>query len=98
MAVQRTEGLIVSLPDKSQHGLRGDGGRGRHDDQWFPEQHQLPQELQVDEDRLETPAQVTINREVADRLSPSPTKRTETDLKRSSSWMVGSTVGGSRKS
>lgn len=46
------------LPDKSQHGLRGDGGRRRHDDQRFPQQHELPEDVQVDEDRLETPAQI----------------------------------------
>lgn len=48
--------VAVLLPDQSQHCLRGDGGRRRHDDQRFSEQHELPEDVQVDKDRLETPA------------------------------------------
>lgn len=58
--------MAVQVPDERQHGLRGDGGRRRHDDQRFPEQRELPEDVQVDQDRLETPehrSEVTGQRE-----------------------------------
>lgn len=48
--------MAVQVPDESQHSLRGDGGRRRHDDQRFSQQRELPEDVQLDQDRLETPS------------------------------------------
>lgn len=49
------------IPDQCQHSLGGGSGGRRHDDQWLTKQQQLPEQLQVDQHRLETSAQVTTS-------------------------------------
>lgn len=48
---------VCCSPDQRQDSVRGLGWRGRHHNQRLPQQHQLPQHLDVEEDGVEAPAQ-----------------------------------------
>lgn len=90
----------AALPDESQYGFRADCWRRRHDDQRLPEQRELPQHLQVDQNRLEAPegSRDTPAAETGrPQHLPATSKGSGAYLKRSSSWMVGSSVGAGRR-
>lgn len=55
LADEGPHGCLFHPPDQSQHSVRGLGWRWCHDDQRLPQQHQLPQHLDVEEDWVETP-------------------------------------------